>query len=419
MSLSTKRRALLALALGAVPLLAIGGCAQGGDTGGAPSTVRMLVNITDNLTPEYWDALVKPFEEQSGLDVKIEAPTGKDVASTFPTLLAAGTAPDVVQSITPQTDTAPELVDLSGEDWAKDTPLVDKYAIDGKRLVAGAGMQAQSLVFYNKKAFQAAGITETPKYWDQFEVSLGKLKTAGYIPLQTGGQWLTGLQVQQLWHPTLNTQHPDWVQSLAKGDLALGDAYEPILKRYADWIHAGYINKSDVGLDSSGADANFIAGKVGFYTGGSWFASSLKKTGNLPFEVGVFSPPVESGQAYPGPQGATLGAPYSIWKGAKNLDGAKALVKYLVTDKKAIQTQLDADGIFRAGFTTSVTGVGAGIQGIVDAAPGLVLPANNDVRMPVTGFNQEFTTVAQKVYSGTSSGDAAKSLNQWFKDNRR
>ncbi|GAB3960266.1 hypothetical protein GCM10027614_81700 [Micromonospora vulcania] len=239
--------------------------------------------------PEYWDALVKPFEEQSGLDVKIEAPTGKDVASTFPTLLAAGTAPDVVQSITPQTDTAPELVDLSGEDWAKDTPLVDKYAIDGKRLVAGAGMQAQSLVFYNKKAFQAAGITETPKYWDQFEVSLGKLKTAGYIPLQTGGQWLTGLQVQQLWHPTLNTQHPDWVQSLAKGDLALGDAYEPILKRYADWIHAGYINKSDVGLDSSGADANFIAGKVGFYTGGSWFASSLKKTGNLPFEVGLLA----------------------------------------------------------------------------------------------------------------------------------
>lgn len=418
MSLFTKSRALVAFALGAAPLLAISACAQSDDAGGSPSTVRMLVNITDNLTPEYWDALVKPFEDQNGIDVKIEAPTGKDVASTFPTLLAAGTAPDVVQSITPQTDTSPELVDLSGEDWVNDTPLVDKYEIGGKRLVVGAGMQAQSLVFYNKKALQDAGITETPKHWDEFEASLGKLKAAGYIPLQTGGQWLNGLQVQQLWHPTLNTQHPDWVQSLAKGDLTLGDAYQPIFQRYADWIHAGYINKSDVGLDSSRADANFISGKVGFYTGGSWFATTLKKAGNLPFEAGVFSPPVESGQNYPGPQGATIGAPYSIWKGTKNLDGAKALVKYLVTDKKAIQTQLDADGIFRAGSTTSLTGVGDAVQEVVDAAPGLVLPANNDVRMPVTGFNEEFTTVTQKLFTGTSAGDAAKELNQWFKDNR-
>src|SRR5690625_7182952 len=71
---------------------ACGGDTGGGEDGGS-GTVRMLVNITDNLTQEKWEELVAPFEEETGIDVQIEGPSGQSVAETFPSLLAAGTAP--------------------------------------------------------------------------------------------------------------------------------------------------------------------------------------------------------------------------------------------------------------------------------------------------------------------------------------
>jgi raffinose/stachyose/melibiose transport system substrate-binding protein len=84
--------ALLSLALAAC---GGGGGFSGGNTsgGGDKGTVRMLVNITPNLTQSYWTGLVEPFEQANpGVHVKIEAPTGKTVADTLPQQLAAGNA---------------------------------------------------------------------------------------------------------------------------------------------------------------------------------------------------------------------------------------------------------------------------------------------------------------------------------------
>lgn len=88
--LRLRRRTLLAAGAGTLLLLA--GCADDSASSDG-GTVRMLVNLTDNLNQAYWENLVRPFEESTGIDVKIEGPTGKSVAETFPQLLAAGTAP--------------------------------------------------------------------------------------------------------------------------------------------------------------------------------------------------------------------------------------------------------------------------------------------------------------------------------------
>src|SRR5690625_6692503 len=79
---------------------ACGGDTGGGEDGGS-GTVRMLVNITDNLTQGKWEELVAPFEEETGIDVQIERPSGQAVAETFPSLLAAGATPDVTESSFP------------------------------------------------------------------------------------------------------------------------------------------------------------------------------------------------------------------------------------------------------------------------------------------------------------------------------
>ncbi|MER5217692.1 ABC transporter substrate-binding protein [Streptomyces sp. NPDC002838] len=419
--MSTLRRRT-ALAAGASLLLplTLTGCGDN-SAGGDAKKVRMLVNLTDNLNQAYWEKLVSPFEKSTGIDVEIEGPTGKSVAETFPQQLAAGTAPDVIQSIYPDANTAPELLDLSDLDWVDGTPMVDTYSLDGKRYVVGVGSQAQSLVFYNKTAFDKAGIDKTPTTWKEFTAALGRLDDAGYTPMQTAGQYMTGLQLQQLFHPTLNTSHPKWQTAVTKEELNIGDAYQPMFRHYADWLEAGYIAKDDVGLDPSTADGNFVAGKVGVYPNGSWFLASLDAAGKLPFEVGVFSPPVDDGQPYPGPQGATMADPYMIWEGSGNVDGAKQLVKYLATDKTAIETQLRADGIFRQGTDLAdASELSDEVQAIVDKAPELVSVGEGagDNRLPVTGFNPKFTEIVQSLYTGRAPGQAANAIDQWVSENR-
>lgn len=326
----------------------------------------------------------------------------------------------MIQSIFPDDDTAPELLDLSGLAWVDGTPMVDTYSISGKRYVVGVGSQAQSLVYYNKAAFTKAGITKTPTTWAEFTDALRRLDGAGFTPMQTAGQWQTGLQLQQMFHPTLNTTHPRWQTAVTKKELTVGDAYLPMLQHYADWLQAGYIAKDDVGLDPSTADGNFIAGKVGVYTNGSWFVATLAKAGTLPFEVGVFSPPVNDGQTYPGPQGATMADPYMIWKGTGNVEGAKKLVEYLVTDKTAIETQLRADGIFRQGTKVAASPLSDEVQAIVDGAPALVSVGQGagDNRLPVVGFNPKFTEIVQSLYTGQAPKEAAKAIDQWVDENR-
>ncbi|MFI8946552.1 ABC transporter substrate-binding protein [Streptomyces sp. NPDC053750] len=421
MSAHRGRRARGAAFAAAVPLMLVAACSSGaGSAGGEDGEIRMMVNLTDNLDQAYWEKLVKPFEDKTGLKVKIEGPTGKSVAESFPQQLAAGTAPDVIQSIFPDDDTAPELVDLSDEPWAKGTPMFDEYAMGDKHYAVGVGTQTQSLIYYNKSAFEKAGIAEPPTTWAELADGLAKLKQAGFTPLQTAGDFQTGLQLQQIYHPTLNQLHPEWQTSVADDKLTVGEAYEPAFQMYADWIDKGYITKSDVGLSPSQADGNFTAGKVGLYTNGSWFAATLNQVKDLPFEVGVFSPPAADGTSYPGPQGATMANPYMVHQGAADADGAKQLVEFLVTDPAAIEAQLGSDGVFRKDADREQTAVDSQIQAILNDAPELVAvgEGQGNVRLPVTGFNPKFTEVAQSLYTGASPADAAKAIDQWVDENR-
>ncbi|WP_320774340.1 ABC transporter substrate-binding protein [Streptomyces sp. CRN 30] len=421
MSPHSKGRARGTALAAVVPLLLLAACSSGtASFDGEDGEIRMMVNLTDNLDQAYWEKLVAPFEEETGLKVRIEGPTGKSVAESFPQQLAAGTAPEVIQSIFPDEDTAPELVDLSGESWAKDTPMFDEYAMDGKHYAVGVGTQTQSLVYYNRTAFEKAGISEPPATWDELDDALAALKKAGYTPMQTAGDFQTGLQLQQLYHPALNQLRPEWQTAVSEEKVSVGELYEPAFERYADWIGEGYIAKSDVGLSPSQADGNFIAGKVGLYTNGSWFAATLNQAEDLPFEVGVFSPPAADGKSYPGPQGATMANPYMVRAGTGDEDGARQLVEYLVTDEKAVDAQLGSDGVFRKGADLEQSAVDAQIQSVLDDAPALVAvgEGQGDIRLPVTGFNPKFTEVAQSLYTGAGPADAAKAIDQWVDENR-
>jgi multiple sugar transport system substrate-binding protein/raffinose/stachyose/melibiose transport system substrate-binding protein len=132
-----RTRLLPAVGIAAAAALSLSACStapagDGDSSSDEKVTLRMLVNVTPNLTEDYWNDLVAPFEDaHPNIDVVIQNPGAEGVSAAVPRLLAAGDAPDVVQSIAPTTKLAPELVDLSDYEWATEGPLAEQYSIDG------------------------------------------------------------------------------------------------------------------------------------------------------------------------------------------------------------------------------------------------------------------------------------------------
>lgn len=417
----TRRFTVTAAAGLAAVGLVLTGCSSAGSAPAASKApqekveLSMLVNITPNLTQAYWNALVGPFEAANpNISVKIVMPVN-GVGKTLPTLLASGDVPDVVETLTPNATLAPELVDLSKYTWAKKGPLADQYKMDGKNLVAGVGFQLQGTIFYNKKAFQDAGITATPKTMEEFEADLKKLKDAGWTPIQSGGEWMSQLALQYTGIPTVLGKDPDWYKHISSGDKKWSDTYSTAVKRYASWVKDGYIPADAVGVKYADAEASFLAGKAAMYPMGAWFSAAEAKATSKP-EIGVFAAPAESGVKTPA-QIANMANPYIIMKASKHQDAAAKLVEYLVTDKAAVISQLQADGNFRTGYEYKTTPLGDELQKIIADTPAKAFTPSGDgygERTVAPGYNAELNTEAQALMTGESADAMLKAMDDWF-----
>lgn len=417
----TRRFSLAAAASLAVAGLALAGCSSSGNTPAASDEkveLSMLVNITPNLTEEFWNELVAPFEKANpNIDVKIQPPA-ESVAKTLPTLLASGDVPDIVETLAPTAELAPELVDLSQYDWAKNGPLAEQYAMDGKILTAGVGFQLQGTVFYNKQAFKDAGIEATPTTMEEFEADLKKLKDAGWTPIQSGGEWMTNLSLQYTAIPSVIGEEPDWYHGISSGDLVWSDTYRDSVERYASWVKDGYIPADSVGVKYPDAETSFLAGKAAMYPMGSWFAAAEAKATDKP-EIGVFAAPAVEGVTPA--QIANLAAPYVIMKASKHQDAAAKLVEFLVTDKDAVIAQLKIDGNFREGYEYETTPLGEELQQIIADTPADAFTPSGDGyggRTVPAGYGAELNTQTQGLITGGSADAMLAAMDAWFEANR-
>lgn len=416
------RRSLAMTGAIAVTALALGGCAatSAGDDDG-PVELRMLVNVTPNLTEEWWNELVAPFEEANAdVDVIIQNPGAEGVEAAVPRLLAAGDAPDIVQSIPPSVELAPELVDLSGYDWATSGPLADQYSIDGAYYMAGIGVQLQSLMFYNKTAFAEAGIEAPPTTLDELDDALGKLQDAGWVPLQTGGDWMSSHLLQALGLPTIIAEDPDWFARMDAGDVTFSETYGDAVDRYAEWVAEGYIPQSDLGVKYPDAEQNFLSGGSAIYSMGSWFAGAEATTPDAA-DIGVFRAPAADGVSQPA-MGANIASPYLIMKSSPAQDAAAKLVEYLTTDKQSVMDQLVVDGNFRDGYEYETTALGEELLAIVADTPASDYTPTGEgygERKLPAGYSTEINAQTQALMGGTPADAVLNAMDDWFAANIR
>ncbi|MGR6919994.1 ABC transporter substrate-binding protein [[Actinomadura] parvosata] len=408
-------RRLLAAAATALALTATSAC--GGGSGGTDSatgktTLRMIVNITPNLTEQFWTGLFDRYEaKHPDVSVQLELTGTIEAEAKLRQDLAAGDPPDIAQHVVPTPETAELFVDLSGEPWAAKTPLFDAYAIGGKHYVVGVGEQIQSLVFYNKKAFADAGLDAAEiRTIAQFEEAMGKLKKAGLVPLQTAGQWVTGAQFSMLADAGVLTADPDWTVKRKKGQTTFAaSGYKRYYELYRSWLDQGFLDKSALGLQYPDGQAAFLKGDSAMYIMGSYFVPAADEAGKSD-GIGVF--PVPSDGAYPPGQFGNMAQPYTVVAQSRHREAAIDLVEWLVTDEEAIKVQLAADGNLRKGFSYDVSSLGDGVQKVLDETP-VVLVKQGD-RQPVQGYADELNKQIQSLFTGASPADVATKLDQWW-----
>ncbi|MFF1819628.1 ABC transporter substrate-binding protein [Kribbella sp. NPDC058245] len=423
MTITRRRfRVIMATGLALTALLAASACGgQGQNEADGKKTVRMLVNVTPALPVSFYEDLVAPFEQtHPGVTVKIEAPTAAtgNVQETLTQQLAAGTEPDLLGGQTTAAE-AKVMATLPDEPWVTDTPFAKELRIDGRQWTVGASFQAQSLVFYNKAAFAKAGITAPPTTVDELTAVLKKIKQAGgYTPLETAGEWVTAAQFQQLANAVVMQSNPNWYADRTKGSVTFTNSdYARYAAVYKSWIDDGLVSKNANGVKYNDSLVDFTSGKAATYVMGNWAVPTIDQA-KPTFGVGVFPAPSFDGK--PVPQVGGAGDLYSVLNSSKHKPEAFELVKYLVSDKTAVQKQLVAEGNFRAGFSYQASPLTQAVQKIVDAAPGAVVAGDGfgDNTAP-SGWSAELTKILQKLYLGDSAEQAIAAMDKWWTGNAR
>ncbi|NNN36995.1 carbohydrate ABC transporter substrate-binding protein [Streptomyces sp. S3(2020)] len=199
-----------ALLAGALTLTACGGdddngsdnATGGTETGGTSVTLPKLDGQTLEVAAvwtgaeqENFTKVLNEFTKRTGAKVKF-VPTGNNTSTFLAAKIEGGQPPDV--AFLPQVGVLHQFAEkkwlkpLGAEAKAQSDKNFsqgwrDLGAVDGQQYGVYAKAANKSLIWYNTAAFEAAGITETPKTWKEFLSTAQTLSDAGSPAVSVGG----------------------------------------------------------------------------------------------------------------------------------------------------------------------------------------------------------------------------------------
>ena len=206
-----------AVAVAAVTAALLTGCSDPGSgttTGSGSVTWPSQTADLKGTTLTIWaaqnsnktaDSVISGFEKATGATVKVVT-IPDPYEQGVQTKVATGDKPDLAF----WQPTASELTSLNAKQNLQSlegAPWTSKYTanladitgkLDGTRYAALVSTPAVEGVYYNKEVLAKAGITSTPKNWDEFLADAKTLKSKGVTPFYEmgGDKWATQWWVQ-------------------------------------------------------------------------------------------------------------------------------------------------------------------------------------------------------------------------------
>jgi alpha-glucoside transport system substrate-binding protein len=168
---------------GATP--APGGAWQGEQIGG---TVRVLA-IWGGAEQDAFLEMMRPFEEQTGITIEYEST--RDLGAVLNTRVSGGNPPDVAALPNPGQLVAlaqsgalkplDDVLDMNMMNEQYDPGFTQLTQVDGQMYGIFTKASVKSLVWYNPKAFDAAGYT-VPTTWEELRALEQQIQTDGGTP---------------------------------------------------------------------------------------------------------------------------------------------------------------------------------------------------------------------------------------------
>ncbi|MEV6738371.1 sugar ABC transporter substrate-binding protein [Streptomyces sp. NPDC051104] len=345
-------RRIRAAAAGAVTvslLTAVTACGGGSSTGGggsndSPKTLTYWAS-NQGASIEVDKKVLQPeldkFEKQTGIKVKLEVVPWSDLLNRILTATTSGQGPDVLNigntwSASLQATgallpwDAKNFAKIGGKDRFVDSALGSTGA-PGKDPAAVPLYSMAYALYYNKKMFADAGISQPPATWDEL-VADGK-------KLSKGGKWGLGAEGA---NPSENIHHvfvfakqhgADFFTADGKPDFT-SDGVVAAVKQYVDLMatdkiiapgNAEYAQNQSVSDFAKGTNAMLL-----------WQSASanLASQGMSADAYGIAPVPVQSGTPGTGKQVDSMvaGINLAVFKNTHNLDGAMKFVKFMTGD---------------------------------------------------------------------------------------
>jgi raffinose/stachyose/melibiose transport system substrate-binding protein len=152
-------------------------------------------------------------------------------------------------------------------------------------------------VYYNKKLFKQAGITEAPKTYEDFLADAEKLKSAGIPAFTFGGS--VNWHVMRLMDVILETKCGAEKHDALKA-MKLSWATEPCatdsFTEFAKWTK-DYTLQPFMGIDNKQSYSLFVAGRAATMLEGDWLVDQLAGSANLD-DYGMFPFPTNTNRLY-------------------------------------------------------------------------------------------------------------------------
>jgi multiple sugar transport system substrate-binding protein len=329
------KKAIAALAIGAIAAITLAGCSSGGSTPSDGSTVpagKVSGDLTIWAQGTEGDALTKflaPFEKDNpGLNIKVTSLPWDSAESKYQTAIAGGSGPDIgmfgtdwMSSFAGDMEETPAAIDTSGF-----YPTgVETTTIDGKKYGVPWYVDTR-VVYYRSDLLKAAGYDSFPTDWDGFKALAKAMQTkagAKYgISLSSSGSdsflnnlpfvWSNGGQL-------INGDDTKWTLDSAQVIGAM---------TYLDGFFADGIADRSPSTAAGAPEAAFVDGSVPMLISGPWETSTLEQAGGAGFDDKFAVAPIPASKTSTSFQG---GSNLVVLKDSKNKGAAWKLIQWLTT----------------------------------------------------------------------------------------
>jgi multiple sugar transport system substrate-binding protein len=382
-------RAIAALAALPLVLGACGGGSGGGSTNSASDTLRVLDYYNSDPNASLWKAAIEKCGADIGMKIDREAVPGETLIQKVLQQSSSKTLPDVlmldnpdVQQIAESGALAP-LDDLGIDSSGVAEGVLSASTYEGK-LYALQPVTNTIALFYNKKIFEAAGLTP-PTTWDE-------LKTTAKA-LTAGDQYGFAMS-------NINTYEGTW-QFLPfmwsnGGDEKKIDTPETAaaLQLVKDLLDQGSLSQSTVTWSQADVADQFAAGNAAMMINGPWNFGTLDKAAGLEYGIVPIPAPTAGGTVV-SPFGGEAWAVPQTGDEAKQKKAAE-LVQCLNSDENEVNISVGTGTVpTKPELAGQVTAKNPNLEAFASQVP--------DLRARTGELGPEWPAAATKIYTAVQN----------------